>query len=246
MKGLNVMNKCFKRIIASAMSVVTALSVTCTPIYAYSEKAISDEQYVMLQANRLMNSVNMDTLKEATENNIIDYSIPASIRDGIGANAEFIPVSGTSEDTLTMDVNSTVRKIGEVKNKAGKASNMYVTASVVSATVKENWDPKFQYDIKAWAFVYWIDNFGPNNELVAAAASWETGNVAVNSRTVTYGVSDAAALIWKESTTKSTSLNDVYYESDEGYVGYTLRCQSSINVVNKGTVICNTFSRITT
>lgn len=119
------------------MSVVTALSVTCTPIYAYSEKAISDEQYVMLQANRLMNSVNMDTLKEATENSIIDYSIPASIRDGIGANAEFIPVSGTSEDTLTMDVNSTVRKIGEVKNKAGKASNMYVTASVVSATVKE-------------------------------------------------------------------------------------------------------------
>lgn len=138
MKGLNVMNKCFKRIIASAMSVVTALSVTCTPIYAYSEKAISDEQYVMLQANRLMNSVNMDTLKEATENSIIDYSIPASIRDGIGANAEFIPVSGTPEDTLTMDVNSTVRKIGEVKNKAGKASNMYVTASVVSATVKEN------------------------------------------------------------------------------------------------------------
>lgn len=67
MKGLNVMNKCFKRIIASAMSVVTALSVTCTPIYAYSEKAISDEQYVMLQANRLMNSVNMDTLKEATK-----------------------------------------------------------------------------------------------------------------------------------------------------------------------------------
>lgn len=87
MKGLNVMNTCFKRIIASAMSVVTALSVTCTPIYAYSEKAISDEQYVMLQANRLMNSVNMDTLKEATENSIIDYSIPASIRDGIGANA---------------------------------------------------------------------------------------------------------------------------------------------------------------
>ena len=36
------------------------------------------------------------------------------------------------------------------------------------------------------------------------------------------------------------------YESNEGYVGYTLRCQSSINVVNKGTVICNTFSRITT
>ncbi len=33
MKELNVMNKCFKRIIASAMSVVTALSVTCTPIY---------------------------------------------------------------------------------------------------------------------------------------------------------------------------------------------------------------------
>lgn len=36
------------------------------------------------------------------------------------------------------------------------------------------------------------------------------------------------------------------YESNEGYVGYTLRCQSSINVVSKGTVICNTFSRITT
>ena len=49
-----------------------------------------------------------------------------------------------------------------------------------------------------------IDNLGPNNELVAAAASWETENVAVNSRTVTYGVSDAAALFWKESTTKST------------------------------------------
>lgn len=102
------------------MSVVTALYVTCTPIYAYSEKAISDEQYVMLQANRLMNSVNMDTLKEATENSIIDYSIPASIRDGIGANAEFIPVSGTSEDTLTMDVNSTVRKIVKSRIKQAK------------------------------------------------------------------------------------------------------------------------------
>lgn len=48
------------------------------------------------------------------------------------------------------------------------------------------------------------------------------------------------------SKTASNITKGETYESNEGYVGYTLRCQSSINVVNKGTVICNTFSRITT
>lgn len=48
------------------------------------------------------------------------------------------------------------------------------------------------------------------------------------------------------SKTASNITKGETYESNDGYVGYTLRCQSSINVVNKGTVICNTFSRITT
>ena len=104
-----------------------------------------------------------------------------------------------------------------------------------------------QYGIKAWAYVYWIDNPGMDNELYAAQGSWDPQGKVVSNRQVRYGTTDIFWQLWLDGpTVKYPTSNNAYYEDPSSYTGYVLRCQTKIDVVNIGTVTCNVASRIVT
>lgn len=195
---------------------------------------------IQLQTDSLLAAVDVNSLHAAAMENAVDPSVPHAIRESISIEADFCPLDGVEQDAIDLEVNSTVQKVGEIVLRNGEKVNLYVAA--VAATEKTEIDYKSKHGIKAWAYLWWIDNFGPSNELVGAGASWEPGSVEVKDREIRFGTSDILGLTWSSGPTlKTTTKNDAYYSSPT-YVGLTLRVQTKINVVNLGTVTCNVIS----
>lgn len=232
------MKKNMKKTITAVILVV--MMILGTPsAYAYVSE-VNEARSIRLQADSLIAAVDENSLMFDAMENVIDYSVPLSVRESIVASADFSPKVGVAQDAIEIEVNSTVQKVGEIVRKNGDIANMYVAVAVADTKVDQ--DYKEQHGIEAAALVYWIDNQGVNNELSAAAAFWNPHDKVVNNRQVRYGTSDPAGLFWIDGPTVKYPTEDNPYYEDSSYSGLTLRCQSKIDVVNVGTVTCNVVS----
>lgn len=235
-----------KRVIA--ISLIMLLTFSGTNTYAMADTSINTTESVSIrrQADALISTIDENSLLEAALANEVDYSVPLEIRNSVIADASFQPLNGVDENEIELNVTSTVRKVGEVIRDNGTPSNLYVA---VAAATEVKVDDQFagQHGIKAWAYVYWIDNPGMDNELYAAAGSWDPQGKVVSNRQVRYGTTDIFWLLWLDGPTVKYPTSDwAYYEDPSVYTGYVLRCQTKIDVVNIGTVTCNVASRIVT
>lgn len=233
------MKKPMKKTIMATILVATM--ILGAPSAFANVSAFNEARSIQLQADALIATVDKNSLMVDAMENVIDYSVPISVRESIVASADFKPMVGIAQDAIEIEVNSTVQKVGEIVRENGDISNMYVTA--VAAEPKEDWAYKGQYGIKAWAYVYWIDNQGENNELYAAAAEWLPQDEVVDNRQVRYGTSDITGSFWVDGpTVQYPTDNYRKYIDPRTYSGLTLRCQTKIDVVNVGTVTCNVTS----
>lgn len=237
------MQKRFKRILTTILLIVLLVIATAS---TYATTNLTNEtKMIQAQAQILINSVDEESLLKDASENKIDYSVPRSIRENILFSSEFSPFDGVKYDAVQLRTSSTVQKVGEIVAKSGDVSNLYV-AVVVATDVKVDDQYSSNYGVKAWATVYWIDNFGANNELYAAGADWDSMGNTVGNRQVRYGTTDIFWATWINGpTTKYPTSNSAYYQ-DSSYSGLTLRCQSKIDVINVGTVTCNVGSRAVT
>jgi len=233
-----------KNLKKTIMSVILVVTMILGAPFAYANvSAVNESMSIQLQADSLIAAVDKDALVLDAMVNVIDNSVPLSVRESIVASADFSPMVGVAQDAIKLEVNSTVQKVGEIVQKNGDIVNMYV-AAVAATGPKEDWAYKGQYGIKAWAFVYWIDNFGGDNELYAAAAQWDPQDNEVSNREVRYGTTDPLWISWIDGpTVQYPTDNYRRYIDPLTYSGLTLRCQTKIDVVNVGTVTCNVGSR---
>lgn len=243
LKEVLKVKKTTKKTITVVIFVVTM--ILGAPAASANVSAVNEAKSIQLQADSLIAAVDEDSLMLNAMENVIDYSVPLSVRESIVASADFSPIAGVAQDAIKLEVNSTVQKVGEIVGQNGDIANMYV-AAVAAAEVKEDWRYRGQHGIKAWAYVYWIDNPGTNNKLYAAGADWDPQGKAVNNRQVRYGTTDVAWLLWLNGPTVKYPTKNYAYYLDSSYSGLTLRCQTKINVVNIGTVTCNVGSSIFT
>ena len=147
---------------------------------------------------------------------------------------------------IELTIHTTVQKVGELRNRSGVASNMYV--SVAAFEVKEDIDMYSSNGVRAWAYVYWVDVEGAQNELYAARGQWDPGNKTITDRVVKYGVADpTGVLMWLDGPTiKRPTSNDGQYFDYGKYTGLKLKCQTEVTIVNIGTLIAFVTNRITT
>lgn len=237
------MEKNMKRTI-TAIILVSMMIFGTSSAYA-NVSAINEVMSIQFQADSLIAAIDENSLMLDAMENVIDYSVPLSVRESIVASADFSPMVGVAQDAIELKVNSTVQKVGEIVRKNGDIANMYV-AVVAASEQKIDSDVVSKHGIKAWAFVYWIDNFGTNNELYAAGARWDPTDKVVDNREVRYGTTDPLWVLWFDGPTLKKPTEDWAYYPDSSYSGLTLRCETKINVVNVGTVTCNVGSRIST
>lgn len=231
------------------ISTFLVCAMACSPVVASANAVLSEDmevKLVQLQAEAIIEGIDEEALLMDALDDVIDYSVPEEIRESIIADATFMPAEGVSQDEVEVEVHSTVQKVGEVLRRSGDVSNMYV--SVVSAEIKEDSWMTLESGVRAWAIVCWIDNFGFDNVLYSAKASWDPGNKSIQNRVVKYGVTGAMGLTWTDGPTiQYPTENIVEYVVDEGtYVGYKLKCQTEVEIVNVGILTCSSTSGWTT
>lgn len=223
--------------------------VLALPIPAYAAAITNAEDAsIQQQVNLLISNVDEVKLRSDALANVIDDSVPADIRNSVVADASFIPSSTLSRNRIQeipMDVSTTVQKVGEVYRRSGDSLNLYV--AVVAATPKEDWNYAFDKGIKAWAYVYWIDNYGANNELYGAAGEWDPQGLVLDNRQVWYGETDVFFSSWPSGCTVQFPMDDYEYYEDPGvYYGLVLGCQTRVDILNVGTVQCRVTSGLLT
>lgn len=235
--------KSMKKRLFTLMLVMTLLFVTSNKTIVYANELTLDMATfaIQCQANEIIASIDEDVLLIDALNDVVDYDVPESIREGVVGEAIFVPAEGVSEDDYVITAHTTVQKVGEIMQRSGETSNMYV--AVVATEVKEDWNMNYDTGVRAWAFVYWIDNLGTNNELYSAKGTWDPGDAVVSNRVVKYGVSDPTGLMWLEGPTVQTTTENIAEFVDPGvYYGYKLKCQALIDIANIGTLTASVTS----
>lgn len=204
-------------------------------IYASNLASDAEERWLREQTYEILSSIDEESLMLDAMNNVVDDEVPQSIKDGVIVDSIFTPVNGVSQDDVEITVNTTLQKVGEVRSRSGVTSNVYVAAAEFE--VKEDVHMSSKSGVKAWAFIYWVDNQGIENELYAAAAQWDPGDYAISDRVVEYGVCDLTGLSWNDGpTTKYPTDNYPQYFDYGKYTGFKFKCQTEVNIVNIGTL----------
>lgn len=220
------------KLTASLLAITMFLSSSPVNVHA---STYNESELIKIQAEAIIDKVDESALMLDAMENVIDESVPISVREQIEACVEFIPADGDIQDAVDIDVNYTVQKVGEVMHN-GESLNMYVAA----ATTETKEDSAWWQESGVWirVCVYWIDNLGPSNQLVSAEAWWDPGDVAVKNRKVQYGVVDLTGTIMLDCTTDYPTENHACYEN-LNYVALCVGCKASIEVINVGTVSCS-------
>lgn len=149
---------------------------------------------------------------------------------------EEVDVKSLLNDAIKLKMGSTVKKIGEVFNKNGEKANMYVAVVTATEDPKMDYNQKTKYGVEATAYVYWIDNYGTENQLYAVKGYWETNDVEVTNRRITYGACNL--LGWTDTPTTEFADSNSKKIYNSSYTGFMLKCETRIDVVNLGTVTC--------
>ena len=228
----------------SVIALAIAMVFSTPAAYAYNGEA-SAARSIKRQADTLIAAVDENALMADAMANVVDDSVPSSIRERIGASAEFISADTAYNDEIEVEVNSTVQKVGEIDCGDGDTANLYV--AVAAAELKTDSYFNNKQGAKAGTYVYWFDHEGTDNELYAIRALWDTSECpyATYDKVVKYGVSEPFGVAWLDGPTfvyLADSIEDYYLLCREEYYGLTLRCQSEMEVGSYGTLICSVTS----
>lgn len=224
-----------KKSITALILILTMVFSTATA-FANSSDADMEDMSIKLQVAAMIASVDMDLLLSNASEGVIDYTVPIEVRESIVGSVDIVPISSTSKAAIEYEMNTTIQKVGEIVVNDDIAT-LYVAATGVKIDERSNSGTS---SIWAWASVYWIDNFGVDNEFVGAQGTWSPGNTVISGRSVRYGKTDILGIGWSDDTTKYPTDNVAYYDS--GLIGLTFKCQAKVTVVNIGTVtvtVCN-------
>lgn len=86
-----------------------------------------------------------------------------------------------------VDVDVTVRNLGDVRTRSGEGGTMYALTAV-AGTSKDSYNDNYLWNCKAYGTIYWIDNLGTNNVMTAVDGGWEVASgVAISGRRAQYG-----------------------------------------------------------
>lgn len=198
-----------------------------------SALALEEPQILQQQVESAIQSIDEVELRRDTLNNVVDYSVPASIRNNFRVEAELTVDDPTYENPYEIgDVYSTVKRVGEIDYGNGETGTMYVA----SAAVDVNIDGGFGSNLgaKVWSTVYWIDNFGINNELYAVSAEWDASGTtyATSDKIIRYGPVALGSRIFLDSTIEDVPYSETYKYIDcyGEYTGFSFACMAQMRV----------------
>ena len=204
-----------------------------TSAFALEKQHANYEGTPQQQIEAVIQSISENDLKLDALNNVIDPTVPASIRNSFRFETEIMVEDPTYENPYEIgEICSTVQKVGEINYGNGKIGTMYVATA--GTEIKEDNGFNSNLSAKAWTTVYWIDNLGVNNELYAVDASWDTSKCTyeTGNKFIRYGTVALGTRVFLDSTTVEVpDSKDYKYINCEGeYTGFSFACMSQMDV----------------
>ena len=224
-----------KKILAVILVVAMAFGL---PAASAIEGIESQDISIKEQIDNLIMAVDQDALKRDAMENVVDYSVPLSVRESITCGADIISDSASYnsasyEDQFTVEVNSTVQKVGEINYSTGEKATVYVAVAAADTKAESGFNTNL--GAIAWTYLWWIDNFGPKNELYAVKAEWDTTDCSydIGGKVVQWGTCVPNAPIFLSSDTRvlsSTVKSFEHHCGSEGITGLSFACMSEMAV----------------
>lgn len=216
-----------KRIMS--LILVLIMIFVCGPSALALEKTQSPQR----QIEAAIRSIDESELRRDALNNVVDPTVPESVRNSFKVIAELNVEDPTYENPYEIgEVYSTVKRVGEIDCGNGKTGTMYVATSAVE--VKEDNGFGSNLGAKVWSSVYWIDNLGVDNELYAVDATWDASNsnYETGEKTIRYGKVALSTMVFLDSTLVEVpdSVTDKYIYCHGEYTGYSFACKAQMRV----------------
>lgn len=126
------------------------------------------------------------------ENGLIDENVSEMVLQGI-------ELSGSDDGDITYSV----KNLGKVVEEGEEKGILYSLTAV--SDVKNTGNTHEEDNVHCYINVVWMDNFGPNNELISVQGGWVTERSLYN-RTVYYGVDD-------NTITDTPTENSYFYDN---------------------------------
>lgn len=237
-----------KKIVSLALALAMIIGMSL-PVHALENTNTAEYEKIYLdtQAKKIIESIDMESLKQEVLLEKTDYTVPYKVRQQTKVLANFKPDNNVLKDNVQTNVKDMVKKIGEVKSINGEVNNLYASIAMTEVNVKDDSGYASKYGVKAWATVYWIDVKGKNNILEAVSGSWDTNDETVSNRQIVYGKTDILGISWiGDSYLESTEEDYVYIDDPEECVGLTLKCKTYITVKDFGEVACSAVTSFAT
>lgn len=237
-----------KKIVSLALALAMIIGMSL-PVHALENTNTAEYEKIYLdtQAKKIIESIDMESLKQEVLLEKTDYTVPYKVRQQTKVSANFKPDNNVLKDNVQTNVKDMVKKIGEVKSINGEVNNLYASIAMTEVNVKDDSGYASKYGVKAWATVYWIDVKGSDNILEAVGGSWDTNGKTVSNRQIVYGKTDIFGISWSGDTyLESTEEDCIYIDDPEECVGLTLKCKTYITVENYGELTCSAVTSFAT
>lgn len=156
---------------------------------------------------------------------VVDPSVPQTVLNGIN-------LENTSSDN-DVKIIYTVKSHGVIIENGISKGTLY---SLTAGERKTTSNTVTKDGVTASLTVVWIDNLGPDNQLISVSGGWIPGDGTVSNRMVEYGLSYSG--VWDHVATKYPTSNSFSYAAPSDFVGLIINAFSTATCNGSSTIMC--------
>lgn len=217
---------------AISLSIILVMLFSVTTSSFAQTSSVSDYE---MQKQSLISTINiLEEVDNATHGLIdgdVSEDILKNIDVGIGLPNKTLYNDLDINHTSDMfDIKHTIKKVGDIVHGNGNIGTMYSLTAL--AKQKESSNEESEAGIVSYITLIWIDNFGPENELIGIYGGWTPNGKVLSDRQVHWSVDGNSA------GSGNPYENSFYYDTSEE--GFSFTANTGVDVKNYPyTVFCS-------
>lgn len=222
-----MMMKKFKKITAITLVLVCSITNYAMAANVEPKQILSEEEQIMEEVSELTETIDYEAEFVRAEHGISDIPITNEMLEGCTATK-----TGLNGEVEELDVSATIRELGSITS-LGEEKKVYAMTAYAEEKYEDGSDG-FR-NTRVYGTLVWLDNFGPNNELVSVSGSWVVGaGDTISDRSVSYGISNAQH---KNSLTKYPTKNSFSYQGTSKMVGFVIFLEAYAKISGNSLVL---------
>ena len=200
---------------------------------------INTENFESLYISMLISELDISNEINKAQNGLIDENVPDDVIASI--------IAGSADESV--EVVYTVTKLGTLSgNTSTQSTNNEdrTLYAVTASTVKGTRGDATEDNVECWVTIYWIDNWGMENEIVEVDGGWISNGRTLSHRQVHYGVVDLkGAFLDGLSEFHNPTEDEFRYFPSKQLIGLSLRAYTWVESAGySGSIYCGVWPTV--